>query len=245
MKSWRFWRSLGAASMFCLLASATAHAQQTSPGELDALKKMVEEVLAQNEELKRRVRELEEAMAKRGPAPAEAPKEAVEAPKEAVEAPKDAVPPAAEPPGGMLKAAREKIQLGGALEVEYVSRREFNRLRTQELALTTAEFDFEADVVDWAKAELSLQWDSAADKITLNEGLITFAKPSLVPVYGKTGRGVVPFGISTGTSVAARLADDHRPADHRGLRSQRRLCVDRRQVAWTQWVGLCLQRLDR
>ncbi len=207
MKGWRFRRSLSAASMFCLLAAATAHAQQTSPGELDALKKMVEEVLSQNEELKRRVRELEEAMAKRGPAPAEAPKEAVEAPKEAVEAPKDAVPPAAEPPGGVLKAAREKIQLGGALEVEYVSRREFNRLRTQEIALTTAEFDFEADVVDWAKAELSLQWDSVADKITLNEGLITFAKPSLVPVYGKTGRGVVPFGISTGTSVAARLEE--------------------------------------
>jgi len=202
MKDWGFRRTMVAASVLALLAGSTAHAQQASPGELEAVKKMVEEVLSQNEELRKRVRDLEEEMAKRGPAPPEAPKEAVG------EAPKDAVTPAAaEPPGGPLKTAREKIQIGGAIEVEAVTRREFNKLRTQEFALTTAEFDFEADVVDWAKAELSLQWDSAADKITVNEALITFAKPSVLPIYLKTGRGIIPFGISTGTTVAARLEE--------------------------------------
>src|SRR5947208_3598283 len=70
-----------------------------------------------------------------------------------------------------------------------------------------AEFDFEADVIDWGKAELSLEWNSVGDKITVGEALITLAKPSKLPVYLKTGRGVVPFGISTGTTVAARLEE--------------------------------------
>src|SRR5438093_8354409 len=160
---------------------------------------MMQEVLKQNEELRKRVRDLENAVGKQ---PAAAPKEAVgEAPRD----PSQSV--AVEPPPGPLKTAREKIQLGGALEVEAGTRKDFDRLRSSDFALTTAEFDFEADVVDWAKAELSLQWDSANDTITVNEALITFAKPTLLPVYLKTGRGIVPFGVSTGTTVAARFEE--------------------------------------
>src|SRR3989441_3049409 len=199
MNDWRFKRSLIAASVFCVLSGSAAQAQQAAPGDVEALKKMMQEVLKQNEELRKRVRDLENAVGKQ---PAAAPKEAVgEAPRD----PSQSV--AVEPPPGPLKAAREKIQLGGALEVEAGTRKDFDRVRSSDLALSTAEFDFEADVVDWAKAELSLQWDSANDKITVNEGLITFAKPTVLPVYLKTGRGVVPFGVSTGTTVAARFEE--------------------------------------
>jgi len=185
MNDWRFKRSLIAASVFCVLSGSAAQAQQAAPGDVEALKKMMQEVLKQNEELRKRVRDLENAVGKQ---PAAAPKEAVgEAPRD----PSQSV--AVEPPPGPLKTAREKIQLGGALEVEAGTRKDFDRLRSSDFALTTAEFDFEADVVDWAKAELSLQWDSANDKITVNEGLITIAKPTVLPVYLKTGRGVVPF----------------------------------------------------
>src|SRR5207245_489116 len=112
---------------------------------------------------------------------------------------------------GLLK----KIQLAAAIEVEAGRRRDFNGMRTNNFTLSTAEFDFEADIVDWAKAELSLQWlscrtpcdDPAADKITVNEALITLGKPSKFPLYLKAGRGVVPFGISTGTTVAAKLEE--------------------------------------
>src|SRR5207249_4901399 len=123
---------------------------------------------------------------------------------------------AATEPARAKKGPLEKIQLGGAIEVEAGRRRDFKGVHTSDFTLSTAEFDFEADIVDWAKAELSLQWlscitpcpdaDAAtADRITVNEALITLGKPSKFPLYLKTGRGVVPFGISTGTTVAARL----------------------------------------
>ena len=204
MKEWRFKRGMVAAALVYVLAGSTARAEQGAPpGELEALKRMVQEVMSQNEELRRRVRDLEAAMTRRGQAPEEAAKQA-EAPKE------PAKPIATEPAKEPIKAGKSswgKIQLGGAIEVEVGSRRDFRGVRSSDLTLNTAEFDFEADVVDWGKAELSLQWDSAADKITVNEAMVTLAKPAVVPVYLKTGRGVMPFGISTGSTVAARLAE--------------------------------------
>ena len=196
MNDWRFKRSMVAASMVCVLVGSTAQAQQPAPGELDALKKMMQEVLSQNEDLRKRVRELEEAV-KRGQTPTGV----------VGGAPKDpATPVAGEVPGGPVKTAREKIQLGGALQVEAKYNKAYNGVKSSDLALTTAEFDFEADVVDWAKGELSLQWDSANNTVGLNEGLITIGKATW-PVYLKTGQGIVPFGTSIGTTVAARFEE--------------------------------------
>jgi len=201
MKDWIFKRTTVAASMVCVLVGSTAEAQRPAPGELDALKKMMQEVLSQNEDLRRRVRELEEAV-KRGQAPTGSATGVVG------EAPKDpATPLAAEVPTEPVKTARDKIQLGGAIQVEAGTRRDFSRVTSSDLALSAAEFDFEADVVDWAKAELSLQWDSSTNNIVLNEALVTFAKPTLVPVYLRTGQGIVPFGTSIGTTVAARFEE--------------------------------------
>jgi len=212
MKDWRLKPSMVAASMFCVLVGSTAEAQQPAPGELDALRKMMQEVLSQNEDLRKRVRELEEAV-KRGQAPTgPATGVAGEVPRDpatpvAGEVPKDpATPVAGEVPSGPVKTAREKIQLGGALQVEARYSKAYNGVKSSDLALTTAEFDFEADVVDWAKGELSLQWDSANNTIGLNEGLITIGKPTW-PVYLKTGQGIVPFGTSIGTTVAARFEE--------------------------------------
>src|SRR5437773_11354803 len=117
-------------------------------------------------------------MAKRSQAPAEAPKPAAPAP---------AAPAAPEPaPQELVKAGKApfgKTQLGGAIEVEAASRREARRNpisheRSSDLALGTAESDFEADDVDWYKAEPSLQCGAATtetDAITLNDALLTLA----------------------------------------------------------------------
>jgi len=202
-------RGLLAASMSWILAGSAAWAQPVvSPAELEALRNMVQEVIKQNEELRKRVQELEATTPKRGQATDTPAKPAGGTASTAAEPAKDVVKST-----DVVKSARDKIQLGGAIEIEARSAKEFNGGRRSDLLLSTAEFDFEADIVDWAKAELSLQWIAPTtsfpatpdDKITVNEALITFAKPSVLPVYLKTGRGVVPFGISTGTTVAARL----------------------------------------
>jgi len=196
-------RSMVAASMFWVLVGSSAEAQPVpSSGELEALRKMVQDVIKQNEDLRKRVQELEGATPKRG--------QVADAPAKPAG---ESAPAAVEPAKDVAKTARDKIQLGGAIEVEARKTRDFHGVQSSDLLLSTAEFDFEADVVDWAKAELSLQWIAPTtgfpatpdDKITVNEAMITFAKPSVTPLYLKTGRGVVPFGISTGTTVAARL----------------------------------------
>jgi len=203
-------RSILAVSTFCVLAASPAWAQPVTSAQMEALQRMMQEVLSQNEDLRRRVRELEEAVGKQGEAPKAPVKEAVkEAPKEptkevAQDAPKDPAAAAAAEP---VKPPWGKIQFGGAIELEAASRRSFARVRRSELVLATAEFDIEADVVDWAKAELSLEWISDRDAITVNEAFLTFGRPSKFPLYLKAGRGIVPFGISSGGTVAAKLGD--------------------------------------
>ena len=223
MTRWRLTKSMVAASVVCALTGSTAWAQQATPAEeLEALKRMMKEVISQNEELQRRIRELEAAMAKQEQATKDAAREAAKEAAKALtqEAPKEpakaaATAPAPEP-AKAKKGPLDKLQLGGAIEVEAGKRRDFAGVRTSDFKLTTAEFDFEADIVSWGKAELSLQWiscptlpcgDAAADKITVNEALITLGKPEKFPLYLKAGRGVVPFGISTGTTVAAKLEE--------------------------------------
>ncbi len=101
----------------------------------------------------------------------------------------------------------QKIELGGALEAEVGWRRNFDGTSGSDLALKTAEFDFAVRVVDWALAGLAAEWDPDADKITLNEGLVTLGRLRKFPLQLQIGRGIVPFGISTGATVAARLED--------------------------------------
>jgi hypothetical protein len=209
-------RILVAVATLFVFAASPAWAQESPAAQIEALRRMVEEALKQNEDLRKRVRELEEAVSKQ-PAPAKEPtKEAAPAapsePGKAVvqEAPKEPAKAVAQEAPAAAPSAPigwwNKLQLGGALEVEASSIRGFSGKRRSELQLTTAEFDFEADVVDWAKGELSFQWDQGTDTVKLSEAFITLTLPQY-PVYLKAGRGVVPFGISSGTTVAAKLSD--------------------------------------
>jgi len=170
-----------AASMFCVLAGSTAWAEPGAlPGESETLKRVAQEVIPDNQELRIRDREPETAMTKQEQAVKEEAKEA---------------------------AKQKKIQLGGAIELGVGWRRNFARVAGSELTLESAEFDFEAKLIDWAKATLAIEWDSAADKLTVNEAFFIIEIPEKTPLYLKAGRGIVPFGISSGSTVAARLED--------------------------------------
>src|SRR5436309_515712 len=199
MKNWGTTRSMVAASMFCVLAGSTAWAQQGIPtGELETLKGMVQEVISENQELKKRVRELEEIMLKQEQTTKETAKET------AKEAAQEAARELAKEPA---KEAKGKIELGGAIEVDAKKSKNFAGESQSSLELSTAEFDFEAKLRSWAKAKLAVSLDNNADKITVDEALLTFEDPETLPVFLKAGRGTVPFGLSTGSTVAARLED--------------------------------------
>jgi hypothetical protein len=208
VKTWGLKESTVAASIFCVLVGSTAWAQQAAPPEdLEALRRMVQEALTQNEALRKRVQELEATIGKPQQAGQDAPKGvAQEAPKEAgQEAAKDAAEELAPRPKGLRIGNKGALQLGGAIEIGTKWIESFDRSRRSSLALDAAEFDFEAKLSDWAKADLALEWNSDLDKITVNEALVTFGEDR--PVSMKAGRGTVPFGLSTGGTVAAKLED--------------------------------------
>ena len=65
MNNWKIKSSMVAASMFCVLAGSPAWPEQAaSPAELETLKRMIQEVISENQELKNRVRDLEAEMNK-------------------------------------------------------------------------------------------------------------------------------------------------------------------------------------
>jgi hypothetical protein len=220
-------RSLIAASVVCALAASPVYAQQRAPAEeIEVLKRMMQEVISQNEDLKRRIQLLEAPKAKAEPAKAEpAAKEAGSAPT--TKAPEDATQKAKvaeEPPKPVSQDFGwwNKIQLGGAVETEVRSERnkDFKTKSNESVfELKTAEFDFEANIVDWAKGKLAAEWigpsvagsqlkstSPDADKLNLNEAYIQFGTDT--SLFGlKVGRRTLPFGLSTGSTVAARLED--------------------------------------
>src|SRR3989449_848891 len=115
-----------------------------------------------------------------------------------------------------------KIQLGGAVETEVrsVTNKDFKpKSRESVFELKTAEFDFEANIVDWAKGKLAAEWigpsvagsqlkstAADADKLNLNEAYIQIGTDTSL-FSMKAGRRTLPFGLSTGSTVAARLED--------------------------------------
>src|SRR5437867_13082101 len=183
---------------------------------------MVHEVISQNEELRRRIRLLEAPKAKEEPAAKEAASDpATEAPEDATRRRKAAEQP--RKPVSDDVGWWNKIQLGGAVEVEVrsVRNKDFKpKSRESVFELKTAEFDFEANIVDWAKGKLAAEWigpsvagsqlkstAADADKLNLNEAYIQIGTDtSLFSI--KPGRRTVPFGLATGSTVAARLEDE-------------------------------------
>src|SRR5439155_547822 len=135
------------ASVALILSSSGVQAQQAAPGVLEALKKLIQEVVSENKDLKKRFRDLEEAMKARGPAEG-----------------------------------------------------------TKEVGVAPA-----------APAEPTAPGDRAGRRLDRDHG-------------GGAVRGVV---------------DDHRTADHRGVRGQGGLCAARRQEPRVLRGRLCLQRDDR
>jgi hypothetical protein len=230
MNNWRIKSSMVATSMVCILAGSTAWAEQGAPpGELETLKRMMQEVISENQELRMRVRELEEgmtkvkaAMTKREQAPEEAAKEAAKEPaKEAAkEAAKEPAKEAAKEPVAWVdvdKAWLAKLkkwsfkqmdlEIGIAAEVEVGWRKDFAGKSSSDIKLTSAEINFDAKPTDWSQAEVSFEFNADDNRVTLNEAILTIGDDRKFPLYLKAGLGVVPFGSSAGETISAGLTN--------------------------------------
>lgn len=188
MKNLQITGGRGAPSVLYLLIVSTAGAaQEARPDELDDLKRMMQEVIAQNQRLAERVRELETEMSELK-----------------AERAKDITPPigevAEEDPGDRT------VSFGGAVEVEADWREDFDNQSESDIRLETAEFDVEVQLTEWTAAALAIEWDRDEDKVTVDEAFITLGDTEQYPVFLTAGRVFVPFGLSTGDEVGDTLS---------------------------------------
>lgn len=187
--------------------------------ELERAKAAYEEATRERERLEQRVEELEKAMdAPANPDPEE---EQLERRVEELElaqganedATRSIIRQTFETWGSMIN---EYVSLGGVLEILTGAQEDYFGRDEKTIRLNTAELQFEIQVVDWARGSLVLEYDDGSDlvfptieddefsvdKINVDTAEIIVGNTERFWPYGRFGRIVVPFGISTGDPVA-------------------------------------------
>jgi hypothetical protein len=206
-----------AAVLGVALAGSAARAQE-GDRELEVLKRMLEEVIAENRELTGRVRELEARMqelqaARPAPAPVAEAAPAQEAPEVAEAAP-------AEEPGAEEEAPAEPseeedlwsminryVNFGGAIEVEAEWFKDFEGDSGSDIRLDTAELDFEIQAHEWVSGLLKIEFDDndGNDQLAVDEAFVTIGNLDEYPWFLRAGRLFATFGLSTGDEVSDTL----------------------------------------
>jgi hypothetical protein len=184
------WRraSLPCAFLLCLLVGAPAFAQTpTGPAQdIEALKDLMQKIITENQELKTRVRNLEEAINKQErvvkpaaePAGKEPTMKAAKEPKQDLAtleqrvttletektAGEDAVRSIVRQALSTLGSnINEYVTFGGTIEMLAGWREDFSAPAAGVLNLNSADLDFEIKVNDWSKGNLQLQYNPGTD----------------------------------------------------------------------------------
>ncbi len=117
----------------------------------------------------------------------------------------------------------EFLSLSGALEVVASRNQDFNGIVTNDIALNTAELDFDVKVGEWLFGSLILGFDpgtsalfptsqagtgggQGVDRITVDRGTVTVGDTTRFPLFLRGGRDVIPFGTSTGFARTSGLS---------------------------------------
>lgn len=111
------------------------------------------------------------------------------------------------------------VDFSGSLEAGAFWAEDFDGVRNSNISFDTADLDFKIRVSDWVSGSLVLSYESGTnvlfptttgneafvDRLNVREGLITLGNTERFPFFGRAGRAVVPFGISTGDPVTSSL----------------------------------------
>lgn len=119
----------------------------------------------------------------------------------------------------------EFLSLSGAIEVIAGRSQDFSGLVANTVFLNTAELDFDVKVGEWLTGSLILGFDPgqnplfptsqtggtgttgiAVDRMTVDRASITIGDPFRFPFFVKGGRDVIPFGQSTGFARTSGLS---------------------------------------
>jgi len=110
----------------------------------------------------------------------------------------------------------ESVTLGGSLEVATGWNEDFSGRSEGALALNSAQLDLEIQVNDWTLGSLVLEYDdggdaffrstdgseASIDRVNIDTAFLVVGDTQRFPLFGKFGRMILPFGISTGDPVA-------------------------------------------
>lgn len=207
-------RRIGAGALLvsCLSMPGSASAQGEGPGgpaertapdertleerveELERAKAESEETRRKNEQLERRVEELELEKAAHE------------------DATRSIILQTFQTLGSKIN---EYVSLGGVIEVLTRSQEDFYGKDEESIRLNTAELQFEIQATDWARGNLNVEYDDgqdvvfttveddefSVDRINIDTAEIYVGNTEQFWGYGRFGRMVLPFGISTGDPV--------------------------------------------
>lgn len=85
------------------------------------------------------------------------------------------------------------VSMSGLVEVEAVST-STDDADTSDIAVATVELGLEAELSDWARANVVLLYEEDATALDVDAATLTFGNTESVPFYLTIGRTVVPFG---------------------------------------------------
>ena len=110
------------------------------------------------------------------------------------------------------------VTFGGTFETLATSFDDFDGTSTSEIALATAQFDFEITVNHWTRASLIYEYldgtnilfpttqdavaGTAIDRVNVDTAFLVIGDLQQCPLFMTVGRNILPFGISTGDPVA-------------------------------------------
>ena len=186
--------------LFALGLISPAFAGQV-PDDVKSLKILVQKLLQQNQELARRVSELE----KQQPTPStpSVKDEDLEQQVTKILRHKEEERMQKENFGHMIN---RYVDFSGLVEVEGSAGQDFEGVNESKFELATVELGFVGKMSDWARAHLTLLYEEGGDdKVLVDDAHITLGNTDRFPLYLDAGRQYVPFGNFTTNMISDPL----------------------------------------
>ena len=179
----KVWNTALVSSFFCLLAAGKVSAAP----DLDKMQQQMDELRQQNQQMAKRISELEKtelpaAVADDGKAAQE---------KEALAA-----------------KINDHVSLNGVIEVEMSLADDFVDESSEDIRLGKAELNLAAEAADWAKGVFGVEWVDDEDKISINETFVVLGGSEAFPATVQAGRFIVPFGVFAANTVSDPLTKE-------------------------------------
>ncbi|NQS71435.1 MAG: LbtU family siderophore porin [Desulfobulbaceae bacterium] len=158
-----------------------------STQELTELKTGIEILQKRNQELSRRLQNMEEALAGQNTR--------LQAHEVKINAQKRSDADS-DPDSDLLGRLGKHVQLSGLIEGDLVFSGNYADEDTSEITLSTVELGFDLLLADWANAFVLLKYEDGDDdeNIFLDEAYMTLGKTEAFPAFVTLGKLVVPFG---------------------------------------------------